>query len=464
MGYENIENLDTLKKYGSSFQSKCIAAILFDKEFLDRICDIIHEDFFESESNKWLVRTTLEYYINFRNLPTLDVFKHKIQDLENKAYEQDIVNSLRIAYNKLDETDSQYIKQEFLEFCKNQKIKSAIYESADLLKIGSYDKIKMKIDEALKAGLEKNDGHDYTTEIDARLSDDAREAIPTNFECIDSLMDGGLGPGELGVAVGSAGSGKSWLLNKIGTEALRQNKNVVHFTLELMQKYVGRRYDCCFTGVDFQQITKHKDKVVNSIKNIESFLKIKYYPVKTATALTLKAYVERVQNLTGKKVDMVIVDYADILRPVISGKNGDSYTDAGNIYEELRSVAGELQVPIWTASQGNRGTIQSEIIEADGVADSYRKVMTADFIISLSRKVDDKRRDTARMHIMKNRFGADGLTFPAHFDASCGDIKIYDAMSSEGRELLSKMKSNEDSKKERLKNVWEKSQNENDLG
>jgi hypothetical protein len=200
--------LDTLKKYGSSFQSKCISAILFDKSFLDTIFDIISEDFFESESNKWIVKTICEYYIKYKTSPTLDVFKHKIEDLKNKTFEQDIINSLKVAHSKLDESDLTYIKEQFLEFCKNQKIKSAIFESAELLKIGSYDDIKLKIDEALKAGMEKNDGHDYTTEIDERLSQSCRLSIPTNIECLDLLLDGGLGPGELGVVVGASGAGK----------------------------------------------------------------------------------------------------------------------------------------------------------------------------------------------------------------------------------------------------------------
>jgi replicative DNA helicase len=467
MSITNTSQLDTLKKYGASFQSKCISAILFDKEFLDQIYDIIQEEFFESESNKWLVRTTCEYYLKYRTTPTLDVFKHKIEELENKAFEQDIINGLKIAHQKLAESDSKYVKEEFLEFCKNQKIKTAIFESADLLKVGSYDEIKVKIDEALKAGMEKNDGHDYTTEVDERLSEDCREAIATNIECLDVLMDGGLGPGELGVVVAPAGTGKSWVLTKLGKEAMLQEKNVIHFSMELAQKYVGRRYDCCFTGIDFQKISEHKGEVLEAIKNIESFLKIKYYPTKTATALTLKSYTERVEMLTGKKVDMIVVDYADILRPVVYGKGGDAYTDAGNIYEELRSIAGELNLPIWTASQGNRGSSKTEIIEADGVADSYRKVMTADFIISLSRRPDDKARDTARFHVMKNRFGADGLTFPSHFNASCGDIKIFDAQSDEGREMFQKMKSTEEAGKERLRNIWETDKNDKkdkDLG
>ena len=156
----------------------------------------------------------------------------------------------------------------------------------------------------------------------------------------------------------------------------------------------------------------------------------------------LKMYIDRVQMLKGVKIDMVVVDYADLMIPLVFQKNTNSYTEAGSVYEELRTVAGELQLPIWSASQSHRSSHEEEIIQAQGVADSYRKIMTGDFVFSLSRKVDDKTCNTARIHIIKNRFGADGLTFPTTFDASNGTIKLYDASSTEGRDLSQKMQSN----------------------
>jgi len=148
-------------------------------------------------------------------------------------------------------------------------------------------------------------------------------------------------------------SHNSWVLSRIGAEALRQGKNVIHYTLELNENYVGLRYDACFTGIDFQQIRKNIDIVKAKISEISGKLIIKYYPIKTISPLSIKAHAERVMML-GTKVDMIIVDYADILRPSTSDKNSNSYQEAGGIYEELRGVAGELQIPIWTASQSNR--------------------------------------------------------------------------------------------------------------
>jgi hypothetical protein len=233
-------------------------------------------------------------------------------------------------------------------------------------------------------------------------------------------------------------SHNSWCLCKIGAEALRRGKNVLHITLELNEAYVGLRYDAVFTKIDFQDIREHKELVKNKMTEIEGKLVIKYYPTKTIPAMTIKNHVERLSML-GKKVDLLVVDYADILRPLESPRNSNSYQDAGSIYEELRAVAGELQIPIWSASQVTRSGAREDVIEAHHMADSYRKVMTADVVISVSRKVEDKKLGTARFHVMKNRFGADGITFPSKMNTSNGDIEVYDPNTQDGAKIQNLM-------------------------
>jgi hypothetical protein len=250
-------------------------------------------------------------------------------------------------------------------------------------------------------------------------------------------------------------SHNSWALSRFGARGLLQGKNVVHFTLELNQDYVGRRYDSCFTGIDFQEIPKNYEKVKEMVDGIPGKLFIKYFPLKTVSANSLKIHIERTQNIIGAKIDLAIIDYADILKPFASEKNSNSYSEAGNIYEELRSVLGELQIPGWTASQGNRSSADQDIIQAHNVADSYRKIMTADFVMSLSRKMTDKTNGTARFHVIKNRFGPDGMTFNARMNTSNGLIDMYDPDSTEGLEIAKEMGNEEIDTKKHLKNKWE---------
>ena len=445
--------IDNLKKFGNEFQIKCISGLVSDRPFIERLADLVEPDFFETDAHKWIVKESIKYFNEYRDLPTLNVFKVKMDILTNDVLKQSIVNNLKVVYMKMNDGDLTFIKEQFLEFCKNQKLKMEISESMDLLVTGEYEKIKSKVDEALKAGMERNLGHAYDEDVDKRMSVMARNAIKTNWEVIDNLMDGGLGPGELGIITACAGSGKSWVLSKIGAEAMKQGKNVLHFTLELNENYVGLRYDACFTGIDFQNIRKNVDIVKQKIGGVPGKLKIKYFPIKTVSANSLKNHCERIQTL-GTKIDLIIVDYADILRPMHSDRNSNSYSEAGGIYEELRGVAGDLQVPIWSASQSNRAAMDEDIIQANNIADSYRKIMTADFVMSLSRKVQDKVANTARFHIIKNRFGPDGLTFPSKMNAGCGHIEIFAENSREGLALQNEMMNGENQVKSVLKNKW----------
>jgi len=213
-----MAEIDTLKKFGNDFQIKCLSALLDPKKdlsgtgtgkaFLQQILDILHVDFFENESHKWIVITIGEYFQKYKDIPTMTVFKNELNSVSDVVTKQAVIESLRQVYANIDDSDLNYIRSAFLEFCKNQKLKSAILDSADLLKNGEYEKIKHTVDEALKAGMERDDGHDYMTEIDERLLEDCRDAVKTNWDVVDDLMDGGLGPGELGVFVAPAGIGK----------------------------------------------------------------------------------------------------------------------------------------------------------------------------------------------------------------------------------------------------------------
>ena len=175
-----MSNQDTLTKYGSSFQHKCLAGILSDKQFFEQILDIVKEEFFELDAYKWVLNTIIDYYAEFKTLPTLDVFKHKLNDVENDVLKESIISHLRSIHKKLGEDDLNYVKKQFLEFCRNQSLKSAILESVDLLQNGKYEEIKSAVDSALKAGMERDNGHEYMVEIEERLADDCRDTVKTN--------------------------------------------------------------------------------------------------------------------------------------------------------------------------------------------------------------------------------------------------------------------------------------------
>ena len=446
---------DNLKKFGNSFQTKVISSLLSDKAFLERIYDIVDKEYFESNAQQWLVEEIISYFLHYKTLPTIDVFKVKIQAIENDVLKKAIIEQIKEVYRNQTADDLKYVSEQFLEFCKNQKLKKAIMDSVDFLNVGDYDGIKAVIDAASKAGVERNLGHDYQNHLDIRMENISRNCVKTGWKDVDILLDGGLGSGELGVIIGSQGTGKSWQLMRLGAEALKQGKNVVHFTLELSENYVGKRYDAYFSGIPFQDVSKNKEKVREIVSKIPGKLFIKYYPLKTVSAQSLKFYIEKFESLNGYKIDLIVIDYPDIMKSVESNKNNNSYTESGNVYEEVRTVLGELQIPGWGASQTNREGSQQEIIQAHNISDSFRKAMTADVLISFSRMLNDKTNGTARFHLIKNRFGADGLTFSARMNAATGETELYGDDTPEGIKIASEMVSAEEGQKNFLKSKWD---------
>mgnify|MGYP003121365963 FL=1 len=427
----------TISEYGYSFQIKFIVCLITDKLFLEQIIDILDEKYTTNEAVHWIIKQIREYYNEYKNVITMNVFKIKIQEIDSELLQVNVTDTLKEVFKNIEANDLDYIKDKSLDFHKSQVLKDAIVKSVDILeRDGDSDEIKTLIDGAMQAGVERNLGHDYLVDIEERYSETARVTSPTPWDIINELMQGGLGAGELGVVVAPAGIGKSWVLSAMGAYAISKGLNVVHYTLELNEAYVGLRYDSIFSGVESQNLKYHKDEVVERLDKLEGNLTIKYYPTKACTVNTLSAHLKKVTTF-GEKVDMVLVDYADIMKD--SNKHTEMRHALGSIYEDLRGLAGEMQIPIWTASQANRSALDDDVIEANKVAESYAKVMTADFVISLSRKIEDKIGNTGRFHVIKNRFGPDGLTFPAQINTNIGKIEIFENNSVQGKGIQHKI-------------------------
>jgi replicative DNA helicase len=432
---------DKLTNFGHGFQIKIISSILTDNSFLQQVIDILFPEFFESEANQWIIETTGNYFREYKSAPTIDVFKIKIQEIDREVLKTSIVESLKSAFKYIEADDLEFVKSETLNFCKNQCIKRAILDSVDLLNEGRYDEIKTTIDTAMKAGVDKAVGHEYNDSVELRYKENIRSTIPTPWAVINDLADGGFGKGELVVFVAPAGIGKSWGLINVGAHAVKQGLNVVHYTLELNEGYVGQRYDAVLTGIANQNLKFNLDEVKNTVNKLKGDLIIKYYPTKTASCSTIRAHIEKMM-LIGKKPDLIIVDYADLLRGSVSRK--EMRHELESIYEDLRGIAGEYEVPLFTASQANRSSLEDDVIEANKISESYSKVMIADFVLSLSRKLTDKIAGTGRWHIIKNRFGPDGITLPAKMNMSNGQINIYEETSVQGKDTNKQMQSGED--------------------
>jgi replicative DNA helicase len=412
--------LSNLSQYGVGFQIKVLSSLLTHKEFLLNIQDVLSEEYFDNQAHRWIIKEILNYFHKYHTCPSMDVLKVELKKIDNEVLQLSIKEQLREAYKASDE-DLKYVEEEFSNFCKNQQLKKALLTSVDFLNAGDYDSIRSLIDNALKAGQDKNIGHEYNKDTESRYREDHRTAVPTPWNSINELLQGGLGNGDFGLIFGNPGGGKSWSLVALGGYAVKLGYNVIHYTLELGSDYVGRRYDAFFTNVPVQNIMNFKSKVEEVVPSLEGQLIIKEFPTGKATINTIESHIKKCIDLDFKP-DLIIIDYVDLLRSKRNSRERKEEID--DIYVSTKGLARELNLPIWSVSQVNRAGAKDDIIEGDKAAGSYDKMMVTDVAISLSRKKEDKVNGTGRFHIMKNRYGMDGLTFAAKVNTSTGHFEI----------------------------------------
>ncbi len=203
--------LSNMDDYGHNYQLKVVAALLNSKTFVQNISDVLNDEYFSDPALKWIVNEIIRYYNKYHTVVTMDVLKVEMKKVENDVLKVAIKEKLREAYRE-DLTDLEYVQEEFSTFCKNQQLKRALLSSVDLLKAGDYDSIKYMIEAAMKAGQDKNIGHEYKKDVESRYREDHRKVVPTPWSEINELTQGGPGDGDLCVVFGGPGGGKSWTL------------------------------------------------------------------------------------------------------------------------------------------------------------------------------------------------------------------------------------------------------------
>ena len=416
--------LKSLHQYGKGFQLKVLGSLLTDKKFLLNVRDVLTDNYFDADSHKWIITQITDYFDKFHTTITMDVLKVELQKVENEVLQTALKEELRNSYQASQE-DLEYVQEEFTTFCKNQKMKAAILDSADLLKDGDFDGIRNLVEEAIKAGMDKNLGHEYNKDIESRYRVDYRPTIPSPWPILNEGIQGGFGPGDLGIIFGSPGGGKSWTMVAVAAHAVKLGYKVNYYTLELGEDYVGKRFDCYFTGYSIDDVNKHRHEVQDEINNLKGKLIVKEYAPKGASVNTIKAHVQKCIDIDHKP-DLIIIDYVDYLKPPSRGRNTERKHEIDDVFIATKGLAKELKIPILTPSQVNRMGARDSVIEGDKAAGSYDKMMVADICLSLSRMKEDKVLGTGRIHVMKNRYGQDGMTYNIKMDTNNGHIQFLE--------------------------------------
>lgn len=408
-------------KFGTTFQEGLVQLIYQDRPFADQITEVLDLNFLELEYLRVFASKVINYRQKYNTHPSASIVATLIStemDSEDELIQHQVKEFFtKVATQEL--SDSDYIKEQSLDFCRKQNLKEAMMQSVDLLQSCSFDEISKIINNSLTLGSENNFGHDYHADFEVRYQPRHRATITTGWNDIDGICGGGLGRSELGVVIAPTGAGKSMVLVHLGAQALLENKTVLHYTLELQDTIIANRYDSCITGYPLSDLMSFKEEIHDTVKDIEGKLIVKEYPTKSASTNTIRTHLLKLQK-RGITPGMIIVDYADLLRPTVVRK--EKRAELESIYEELRGLSTEFQCPIWTASQTNRSGLNAEVITMEQISEAFNKCFVADFIISVSRTIEDKQNNTGKMFIAKNRNGPDGMVYNIFMDTS--NVKI----------------------------------------
>lgn len=441
----------TFGTYGKAFQEKIMQALLVDHSWSEQMLEVFKPEYFELKYLRFLSDRHFKYAEKYKNFPTLQLLISIIRDDlkkgTDKALADQIVEYLTRMRSNPDPGDLEFVKDKSLDFCRKQALKEAMEKAIDLMEDEKYESIVEVMKKAVVVGTTPSMGHDFFDEThrESRFIEASRAAIATGIPELDvkEILNGGLGMGELGIVVAPTGVGKSHMLVAIGAAALQRGVDVVHYTFELSEHLVGKRYDSHIAKIDFSDLVDHKDevmKIYEDRKDEFGRLVIKHYPANTAGVYTLRSHLERCAT-RGFRPGLMVIDYPDIMR---SSRQFDSLRhELKLVYEELRAYADELRIPVWGASQSNKEGANSDIVDLSNMSEAYGKAMTADVVISISRKSNEKSSGFGRIYVAKNRAGRDGLVFPCKIDTAQSRFTIIGGannMEEQSQEDESEMK------------------------
>jgi hypothetical protein len=437
MSTTSEDNRNSFAQFDRSFQEKIVQALLTDRQWAARMCEVLDVDYFEYAYLRQMTSKYLTYYRTYKEFPSLELFitvmKDELKVINDPALAEQIIAVIKNTKIKKDYGDLEYVKEAAMAFCRQRAFKNALMECAELVKSeDQYERAVEIVQKAISSGQTYTPALSLEDDIDARYSETFRNVIRTNicvrgpnWDMIDGpsldskkILNGGSGSGELNVVIAPTGVGKSHWLTHIGAAALTQGKNVLHFTFELAERAVGVRYDSHLLGIDSLDCSERRAEIKQFYADnagIIGKLRIKYFPTGTATVQTLRAFINKLA-LENYRPDMLVIDYAQIMRS--TEKYDLPRMELKKIFEELRAFAAEMDLPIWTASQSNKEGAESDIISLANMAEAYAQAHICDFVVGLGRPESKKATGIGTLFIAKNRNGIDGLSYPIKIDTA----------------------------------------------
>lgn len=441
---------------GETFQLQLLNQIISDKPFARSIIDVIEQNYFENKYFKIIIQMIKEYYKKYESSPSFETLEQITKSEINNQLAVKIVLDTLTKISAAPNEGSIFVQEKALKFCKQQELQKAITKAQKIIDGGefeNYDALEEMVREALQVGEVDLGSHDVFFNLDEVLNDDFRHPVPMGIPSIDKLLKGGLAKGEIGVILAPTGVGKSTMLTKIANNAFNLGYNVLQIFFEDNPKIIQRKHFTLWTGIAPDDLANKKDEVmakINDIKeNMPNRLILEKLPSDTMTMLQIKNLVRK-KIAEGFKIDMILLDYIDC---VVPDKNlGDEWKSEGSVMRGFEAMCHELNIVGWTATQGNRSSISSEVVTTDQMGGSIKKAQVGHVIISVAKTLPQKEMKLATIAITKSRIGSDGIVFEnCKFD---NELLIIDTESSVT--FLGFEEQKEEKQKDRIKELLEK--------
>ena len=400
---------------GFSFQQSLLKAIIEDRKYGETIIEVLETKFFDNNSFRYIIENVKELYTSYGKIPNYETVIQKIiSESGNKDSNRIHIDTLEQIKN--DENDVNFVKDRALNFCKQQNLKKELKSVNHIIDNGNfedYHKIEQIIQKALQVGTDDNDVVDVFFDIDSALEKDFRLPIPTGIVGIDNLLKGGLGRGELGIILAPTGTGKTTILTKFANTAFNLDRNVLQIFFEDNRDNIRRKHFTIWTNVEPDDQPEYaeevKEKVLEAQARSKGILRMIKMSSDDATISKIKSKIRKLIS-EGFKPDMLVLDYVDC---VSSDKSidGEEWKGEGSVMRSLESMTTEFDMAIWTATQGSRDSISSEIVTSDQMGGSIKKAQIAHVIISIAKTLEQKEHNLATLSLLKSRIGQDGIVF-----------------------------------------------------
>ena len=424
------------------FELVLLEALLFREDFYKKVIPFIKTEYFHRKPVQMMYTCIHDFVMRYNACPSKDAMsicleKHK--GVSQTEYDQCIEMLNDFNKKSAEEHNLDWLVTETENFCKEKALYNGIMESIQIMDGKSKDKIRTAIpsilSDALAVSFDTNIGHDYLEDSEARYEfyHKTEKRIPFDLDFFNTITNGGTPTKTLNIVMAGTGVGKSLFLCHHAANCLNQGMNVLYITCEMAEERIAERIDANLLDITLDSLRElpketYDKKIANLKQNAKGKLIIKEYPTATANVNHFRVLLDELNLKKKFKPDMIVIDYLNIcassrMKP---GANVNSYTFIKAIAEELRGLATERGVPIWSATQVNRIGFASTDIGLEDTSESFGLPATADFMFALisTEKLDEMNQIMVKQ--LKNRYNDTAINRKFIVGINRAKMKLFD--------------------------------------